>query len=212
MRGSVTALADLQTQFIHCCAVGEQRRPKYVFRSRARPGKTASVPCRHSFVMYAPANEPAGGRQLNNSVTGSSPARKRERKPSATARRQTARPAARMDLHFGCTLADGYTQRRRLAQQRAQRQTALAALLAQRREEGMKPAADAIDGAGVTPLFAECAGPRGMVTQRPHHVTARGTRRFQRDAGKTGAQKSMHGFTSRQCTARRQVRRNAHGR
>jgi len=210
-RGVKSLRARRLTNAIHSLlCVGEHRWPEHVSQWRARRGKTvsASMP---TAVCYARREERSAQRRFNRSITEISAARDRERKPSAAARRQTARPAARMNPHLGCTLLDGKTQRRRLAQQRAQRQTARAALLAQRREERMEPGADTIDGPGVAPLFSERAGSGGMMTQRPHHVTVRGTRRFQRGVGKTGAQKSMHGFTSRQWTAHRQVRRNAHG-
>ncbi len=70
----------------------------------------------------------------------------------------------------------------------------------------MEPGANAVDGFGIAPLFAHGARARGVVTQGAHDMAARGTRRFQRGAGKTGAQKSMHGFTSRQRVARGNVR------
>lgn len=141
-----------------------------------------------------------------------SPARKREREPSGTAtRRHAARPAARV-LRRGdrCAARRGEAQRRRFAQQRAQREAPRTALQAQRREERMEPRANAVDRFGFAPLFAQGASAGGMVTQRANHVAACRTRRFQRGAGKTGAQKSMHGFTSRQRVARKSVRHKEH--
>lgn len=141
-----------------------------------------------------------------------SPSRKRECKPAGAAvRRHAARPAAcalrRCDRR---SARSSETQRRRFAQQRAQRKAARTALQAQRREERVEPRANAVDSFGFAPLFAQCARAGGMVTQRSHDVTARRTRRFQCGAGKTGAQKSMHGFTGRQRVARRSVRQNEH--
>jgi hypothetical protein len=116
-------------------------------------------------------------------------ARKRERKPaSTTIRRHPARAAARA-LRRGerSALAHRQMRRRRLAQQRAQREAPRAALQAQCGEERVKPGANAVDGFRIAPLFAQRAGAGGVMTQRTHHMTTCGTRRFQRGAGKTGA-------------------------
>ena len=137
-----------------------------------------------------------------------STARECKRKPAgAAARRHAARPAARALRHGDRrrTARSGEAQRRRFAQQRAQRKTARTALQTQCRKEGMEPGANAVDRFGLAPLFAQCASARGVVTQRTHDVAARRTRRFQRGASKTGAQKSMHGFRSGQRVARRNV-------
>lgn len=135
-------------------------------------------------------------------------ARKPKPKPArASVRRHPTRSAARILRRDGrSALGHRQMQRRRFAQQRAQRKASRTALQTQRREERMEPGANAVDGFRIAPLLAQCAGTRGVVTQCAHHMTARGTRRFECGAGKTGAQKSMHGFTSGQCVARRDAR------
>lgn len=137
---------------------------------------------------------------------------KRERKPAgAAARRHPARAAAcTLGGHDRRIARGAEAQRRRFAQQRAQRKTARTALQAQRGEESVEPRANAVDRFGFAPLFAKCASAGGVVTQRAHNMATRRTRCFQCSAGKTGAQKSMHGFTSRQRVARRSVRQKEH--
>jgi hypothetical protein len=97
------------------------------------------------------------------------------------------------------------TRRRRFAQQRTQRKAPRTGLAAQRDEERLEPGTDAVHRTRLAPLLGERTRAGGMMTQRSHQMTTRGTRCLDGGAGKTGAQESVHGFGSGRRAARREV-------